>query len=203
MPSGQSLAHQQEQLLCRLAEGNRFQSSSSMLWACESRAQWALEGTQADVLCISCKAALLLNNSLPGSLAHPVHSSLFQSLPPWGLWQAASHCLLPRRALLCRARASVNATLCGFFHDRIEARLSAEFRGMPVEHLVFIAESRYLHGRDLPCRGETSSPGHSPYRRYPSEAPAQLSIGGQSGDITQKDRSSHECLCHGRCRLGC
>lgn len=99
MPSGQSLAHQQEQLLCRLAEGNRFQSSSSMLWACESRAQWALEGTQADVLCISCKAALLLNNSLPGSLAHPIHSSLFQSLPPWGLWQAASHCLLPRRAL--------------------------------------------------------------------------------------------------------
>lgn len=61
----------------------------------------------------------------------------------------------------CRARASVNATLCGFFHVRIEARLSAEFRGMPVEHLVFIAESRYLHGRDLPCRGETCSPGHS------------------------------------------
>lgn len=103
----------------------------------------------------------------------------------------------------CRARASVIATLCGFFHVRIEARLSAEFRGMPVEHLVFIAESRYLHGRDLPCRGETCSPGHSPYRRYPSEAPAQVSIGGQSGDINQKDRSSHECLCHGRCRLGC
>lgn len=92
----------------------------------------------------------------------------------------------------CRARASVNATLCGFFHVRIEARLSAEFRGMPVEHLVFIAESRYLHGRDLPCREEP-----------PSEAPAQVSIGGQSGDINQKDRSSHECLCHGRCRLGC
>ena len=85
----------------------------------------------------------------------------------------------------------MTATVCGFFHVGIEARLPAEFRGMPVEPLMLITESRYCQCTDLPCRGETSSPGHRPYRRLTSEAPALLSIGGQGGDINQKDRSSH------------
>lgn len=42
-----------------------------------------------------------------------------------------------------------------------------------------------------------------PLQKVCWEAPVQLSTGGQSGDISEKDKRSQECLCHETCRLEC
>lgn len=97
-------------------------------------------GIQAGILCISCKSALLPNNELPSSLALPVRSlavpvtdcpgasgKLLLSLPP------PKEGVLYADSKLLQILPSV-----GFFfpHVRREARPSAEFKGMPVEHLI-------------------------------------------------------------------